>query len=338
LDAPPVQYVRTSDGYDIAYAVSGSGLPLVFTPPLLVDIQGAWQLYPAWLEGLAARFRLIQYDPRGQGFSTRSLAENTTVLDFGRDLEAVVDRLNLDRFLIWGWGSRSHHAIRYARARPGRVAGLILVLSSVVNMVFHRILFTTLAKEDWDTLLFTVAGRGFSPEEHDRRVDILRRGMTQAEWDATMRCERDSNVEAELKELPMPALLLHPRDYPRLPATEAMKVAALIPNAQFQLIDGADILGDAPQGLNAIDSFVTSLAPVGHPVGSTLPAGTFGNLSSRELDVLRLLAAGRTNPQIAEALVISPSTVAKHVSSILDKTGAANRTEAAAYAHTHRLV
>ena len=337
MDAPSVRYVRTSDGYDIAYAVSGTGMPLVFTPPLLVDIQGAWQLYPAWLEGLAARFRLIQYDPRGQGFSTRSLAGNTTVLDFGRDLEAVVDRLNLDRFLIWGWGSRSHHAIRYARARPGRVAGLILVLSSVTNMAYHRILFTTLAKEDWDTLLFTVAGRGFSPEEHVRRVDILRRGMTQAEWDATMRCERESNVEAELKELPMPALLLHPRDYPRLPATEAMKVAALIPNAHFQLIDGADIFGDAAQGLNAIDSFVTSLAPVGHIVGSSLPDGTFDGLSSREREVLRLLAAGRSNQQIADELVISSSTVAKHVSSILGKTGSANRAQATAYAKDHGL-
>jgi DNA-binding CsgD family transcriptional regulator len=58
-------------------------------------------------------------------------------------------------------------------------------------------------------------------------------------------------------------------------------------------------------------------------------------LSGREVEVLRLLAAGRTNQQIADTLFISLNTVLRHVSNIFDKTGAANRTEAAAYAHRH---
>jgi len=56
------------------------------------------------------------------------------------------------------------------------------------------------------------------------------------------------------------------------------------------------------------------------------------NLTSRELDVLRLLAIGRSNADIATALEIGQSTVATHVHSILAKTNCANRTEAAAYA------
>ena len=52
----------------------------------------------------------------------------------------------------------------------------------------------------------------------------------------------------------------------------------------------------------------------------------------REIEVLRLIAAGRSNAQIAEALVISPNTVGRHVSNIFDKIGAANRAEATAYA------
>jgi LuxR family transcriptional regulator, maltose regulon positive regulatory protein len=51
-------------------------------------------------------------------------------------------------------------------------------------------------------------------------------------------------------------------------------------------------------------------------------------LSPREVEVLRLLAAGRQNQQIAEELVVAPNTVKKHVTHILDKLGAANRTEA----------
>jgi DNA-binding CsgD family transcriptional regulator len=56
------------------------------------------------------------------------------------------------------------------------------------------------------------------------------------------------------------------------------------------------------------------------------------NLTVRELDVLRLLAIGRGNADIALALAIGQSTVATHVHNILTKTGCANRTEAAAYA------
>ena len=61
-------------------------------------------------------------------------------------------------------------------------------------------------------------------------------------------------------------------------------------------------------------------------------------LSPRELEVLRLIAAGKSNPQIAAELFISLSTVQHHVSNILAKTGAANRTEAAAYARDRGLV
>lgn len=53
-----------------------------------------------------------------------------------------------------------------------------------------------------------------------------------------------------------------------------------------------------------------------------------GGLSEREVQVLRLIAAGKTNRDIAEELIISPRTVANHVTNILNKTNAANRTEA----------
>jgi DNA-binding CsgD family transcriptional regulator/tetratricopeptide (TPR) repeat protein len=61
-------------------------------------------------------------------------------------------------------------------------------------------------------------------------------------------------------------------------------------------------------------------------------------LSQREVEVLRLIAAGKSNQEIADELVISPSTVAQHVRNILNKTSTSNRTEAAAYAFRHNLM
>jgi DNA-binding CsgD family transcriptional regulator len=61
-------------------------------------------------------------------------------------------------------------------------------------------------------------------------------------------------------------------------------------------------------------------------------------LSAREVEVLRLMAASKSNRDIGHALFISLSTVATHVRNILTKTGSANRTEAAAYAMRHGLM
>jgi DNA-binding NarL/FixJ family response regulator len=70
------------------------------------------------------------------------------------------------------------------------------------------------------------------------------------------------------------------------------------------------------------------------PGRARYPAG----LSQREVEVLRLVAAGRGNREIAEALFVSHNTVANHVRSILTKTNTANRAEAAAFAVRHALV
>jgi len=62
------------------------------------------------------------------------------------------------------------------------------------------------------------------------------------------------------------------------------------------------------------------------------------SLSHREVEVLRLVALGRTNREIGEELFISASTVARHVSNIFTKTGVSNRAESATYASRHGLI
>ena len=60
-------------------------------------------------------------------------------------------------------------------------------------------------------------------------------------------------------------------------------------------------------------------------------------LTAREVEVLRLVASGQSNPQIAATLVLSQKTVQRHLSNIFTKTGVTSRTAAAAYAYDHSL-
>ncbi len=79
------------------------------------------------------------------------------------------------------------------------------------------------------------------------------------------------------------------------------------------------------------------LARVGTLLSASAPEETHG-LSPRELEVIRLIAAGETNKAIAAALVLSERTVDRHVSNIYGKLGVSTRAAATAYAYEHRLV
>jgi DNA-binding NarL/FixJ family response regulator len=115
-----------------------------------------------------------------------------------------------------------------------------------------------------------------------------------------------------------------------------MKVAALAPNARFVPLDGDYFTDSVPQALEVTDRFVAEVLSSNQ--SSTPPALAGSGLSHREVEVLRLIAAGKSNAQIADELVISQNTVIRHVSNIFGKIGAANRAEAASYATRNGIV
>jgi len=79
-------------------------------------------------------------------------------------------------------------------------------------------------------------------------------------------------------------------------------------------------------------------APPPRKRAATAPPGLAEPLTDREQEVLRLLAAGRSNQRIAHDLVVALDTVKTHVTHVLGKLGAANRTEAAARARQLGLI
>lgn len=103
-----------------------------------------------------------------------------------------------------------------------------------------------------------------------------------------------------------------------------------------------DVSADAlAQAIRAAHAGRATLSPEAAQVlvqAATQPPTPGHDLTERERDVLALLVEGLNNTQIADKLVVSPSTIKSHVSHILAKLGVASRTEAAALAVRHRLV
>jgi DNA-binding CsgD family transcriptional regulator len=89
-------------------------------------------------------------------------------------------------------------------------------------------------------------------------------------------------------------------------------------------------------GMHALEERIIARTAAPATPSKTLPVYP-NDLSQREVDVLRLIAVGKSNREIADSLFISLNTVATHVRNILTKTNSANRTEAAAYAMRHGL-
>jgi DNA-binding NarL/FixJ family response regulator len=123
-------------------------------------------------------------------------------------------------------------------------------------------------------------------------------------------------------------------------ADERSVLDALIAGASGYLLKNATI-EEIAAGVQAAahgESFVSPriahhvLGRLRGQAGPGESAAGEGKLSERELEILRLVAEGRDNDQIAERLFLSPRTVKNHVSSILSKLDMDNRVQAAVYA------
>ena len=153
-----------------------------------------------------------------------------------------------------------------------------------------------------------------------------------------MRLGYQIDWEAVLPGIHTPTLVLHRTGDLVVPVRQGRELAKGIRGARYVELPGVDHLmwaGDQDAIVSEVETFLRDVGPSRdrHPIDSE----DLG-LSAREVEVLRLVAAGLTNKQIAGILFISPKTAGVHVSSILAKLGVERRAGAATVAQQLGLI
>ncbi|HEV2782784.1 MAG TPA: alpha/beta fold hydrolase [Actinophytocola sp.] len=248
-----IRYCVSPDGVRLAYAISGTGPPLVKAANWLthVDLEWSCPIWAHWLDGLARHHRLIRYDERGCGLSDWEVADFSFDA-WVNDLELVVDAAGLDRFPLLGLSQGAAVAIAYAVRHPERVSRLVLA----GGYSRGRLARARTAEEREEAALDLQLGRiGWRRDDPTFRQVFASQFLPDGSrelWDAFNDLQRATtstenvvrflevfahiDVSALAARVRCPTLILHCRDDLRVPKTQAQELAALIPGSELRFL------------------------------------------------------------------------------------------------------
>jgi len=300
-------------------------------------------------ELVALGYRAILFDIRGMGSSDRDVGDFSLEARL-KDVEAVVQRAGIDHFVLSGFDFGAATAIAFAAHHPELVSQLLLInpwISGARRLAIPDArLATSLRPEgdrEWEVMTHllgsVVTSFGDSPLGR-QLADAAQRSTTPTNLTAYYAESRQISLTSLLQRVALPTLVVHELAFPFASFELSREVAAGMRNAKFVTVSDNSIAGNVNEQIAVIDAFLTgepvesSVQPLFHPALEAKSAG----LTLRETEVLALIAAGRTNQEIATDLVISVRTVGRHVTNIYDKLNVRSRAEATAYAYQHRLI
>lgn len=267
-----VQFADTGAG-EVAFVAWGDGpQTIVIQWGLISNLEVALEepRARAMLEALAQRHRVVLYDRRGTGLSER-LDVVPDAESAARDLNAVLDRLGVERAWLFGTSVGGTLALDYALRHPRRTAGLLLFGTSACGAWAPDWPWALRdeAFDDWIARLTDPAlgaeslGR-FAPSAVDDPAvqrwfaRLLRHAATRRSTVACLRAYQAMDLRARLGTLRVPALVMQRRGDRIVPAAAAHWLARAVPGARLELMDGEDHFhwfGDAARVTGAVLGF-----------------------------------------------------------------------------------
>lgn len=248
-----IRFCHSADGTRIAYAVAGSGPPLVKAANWLHHLEFDWES-PVWrhmFEELTSRHRLVRFDGRGMGLSDWNVRD----IGFERsleDLETVADAAGLDRFSLFGLSQGCAMAVAYAARHPERVARLVLLggyaqgwkrRGDPGGAVIRRA-GIDMMRVGWGRdnpavrQMFTGLYMPDAPPESQVWFSELQRRTASAEnAAATLDSYGEVDVTHLLGAVQAPTLVIHSRHDAGVPYEQGQMLAAGIPGARFATLD-----------------------------------------------------------------------------------------------------
>jgi pimeloyl-ACP methyl ester carboxylesterase/DNA-binding CsgD family transcriptional regulator len=328
----------------VAYATVGSG-PALVLPALWIshlELEWGFDEFRAFIVALARTRTVIRYDRIGTGLSDRAAADLTVEAEV-RTVEAVADALGLEQISLLGISFGGCTAAAFAAREPQRVRSLALVGAYAQGEriapppVREAILGTVRAHWGAGSRLLTdVWLPGADAHTRDRFAQLQRAAATAELAAAALDAVYRTDGRAMLPQVRAPALVVHRREDRAMPFANGRELAALLPDARLVALDG-DLhppwLGDSAAVVAALTRFLDDH----HPAG---PAATNdgGPLSEREREILRLVADGLSDADIAQRLIVSPHTVHRHMANIRSKLRQPSRAAAVAHAAREGLI
>jgi pimeloyl-ACP methyl ester carboxylesterase/DNA-binding CsgD family transcriptional regulator len=323
------------DGQRVAYATVGEGPPLVFGATWVSHLEEAWDdpLARSFYQELAQKHLVIRYDRIGAGLSDRRLDGPPTVAKETTVLEAVLDATAAEPATVFATSCASLLTASLAARSPERVKKVVFFGSYVSRADLPeatRRSIIDFVRVNWALASQMLAGLILPHGSGDEIAAFARYKRHSADADAAaafLELELFGDARPFLPSLTMPTLVLHRRGDRTVPISRSRELASLLPNARFVALSGAAHLPyaeDQRELQRALAGFLDDV----------IPAETNGHspLTRREAEVLRLIASGLTNREIASSLVLSDHTVHRHVANILRKLTQSSRAAAATYA------
>ena len=329
------------DGQRIAYATVGEGPLLLFGGRWVTHIEEEWDdpRSRAFYEGLARKHRVVRYDRIGAGLSDRNLLRPPSLESELETLAAVHAATGAKPATIFACSCAGLATAAYASSAPERVDRIVFfggyVSRADIPEVTRRSL-VDFVRTNWLLAAQMLSGLFFprgSGEEIESWSRYQRHAAAADVAAAFLELDLTSDARAFLPSVTAPALVLHRRGDRTVPIGHGRELAALLPNARFVPLSGDSHIpwaNDQRDLQRALAGFLDDAVLVESNGDSPL--------SGRETEVLRLVAAGLSNREIASSLVLSEHTVHRHVANILRKLAQSSRAAAAAHATRAGLI